>query len=232
MGEHGYVYYEGDCFFGLKNPYIPPDVENPSLAQVKQKKLVGEGEAERKKMVENVMNGYIAMIKGESWDKETLEEGQREMFKDIARERARLGGDWAIAGVLFTSKMREIARSELGSDLEIVMLEMTAEEQEERIRARHSGSQNAVDLMKVFFDLIEPVGESEVYTKRMTVFPDLTPQDVVAKILGDTPNPIEGDLKNAVICLGTTGNRAIKIPEKIVLGNLTRASEWTIGNST
>merc|ERR1719209_493345 len=111
----------------------------------------------------------------------------REMFKDIARERARLGGDWAIAGVLFTSKMREIARAELGSDLEIVMLEMTAAEQEERIRARHSGSQHAVNLMKVFFDLFEPVGESEVYTRKMTVSPDLTPQDVVARILGDTP---------------------------------------------
>ena len=108
--EHGYVYYEGDCFFGLKNPYIPPDVENPSLAQVKQKKLVGEGEAERKKLFEKVKGEYEAMLKGETWDKELMEEGQREMFKDIARERARLGGDWAIAGVLFTSKMREIAR--------------------------------------------------------------------------------------------------------------------------
>ena len=29
------------------------------------------------------------------------------------------------------------------------MLEMTAEEQEERVRARHEGSQDAVDLMKV-----------------------------------------------------------------------------------
>ena len=39
-------------------------------------------------------------------------------------------------------------RSELGSDLEIVILEMTAAEQEERIRARHSGSQHAVNLMR------------------------------------------------------------------------------------
>ena len=53
---------------------------------------------------------YEAMLKGETWDKELMEEGQREMFKDIARERARLGGDWTIAGVLFSSKMREIAR--------------------------------------------------------------------------------------------------------------------------
>ena len=30
-----------------------------------------------------------------------------------------------------------------------MMLEMTEEEQEERVRARHEGSQAAVDLMKV-----------------------------------------------------------------------------------
>ena len=65
------MYYEGDCFSGLRNPYIPPgsnkdiflekpqlktntynissiflyippDVENPSLAQMNQKMLVGE----------------------------------------------------------------------------------------------------------------------------------------------------------------------------------------------
>ena len=30
-----------------------------------------------------------------------------------------------------------------------MMLEMTGEEQEERVRARHEGSQAAVDLMKV-----------------------------------------------------------------------------------
>ena len=108
--EHGFVYYEGDCFFGLRNPYIPPDVENPSLAQVKQRKLVGEGVDERKKMVEKVMAEYSALLKGETSNNVVIEEGMREMFKDIARERARLGGDWAIAGVLFTSKMREIAR--------------------------------------------------------------------------------------------------------------------------
>ena len=108
--EHGFVFYESDCFFALKNPYIPPDVENPSMAQVKQKRLVGEGEVERKKILEKVSAEYKAMVKGEKYDVEVLEAGMKENFKDIARERARLGGDWAIAGVLFTSKMREIAR--------------------------------------------------------------------------------------------------------------------------
>ena len=50
--------------------------------------------------------------------------------------------------------MSEFLRSELGEDLEIVMLEMTGEEQEERIRIRHEGSQDAVDLMKVGWDCV------------------------------------------------------------------------------
>ena len=37
----------------------------------------------------------------------------------------------------------------LGEDVEIIMLEMSVEEQEERVRGRHEGSQNAVDLMRV-----------------------------------------------------------------------------------
>ena len=35
------------------------------------------------------------MVGGE-WDTEAMEVGFREMFKDIAREGARLGGDWAV----------------------------------------------------------------------------------------------------------------------------------------
>ena len=41
--EHGYVYYEADCFFALRNPYIPPNAPEPSLATLEQNKLVGGG---------------------------------------------------------------------------------------------------------------------------------------------------------------------------------------------
>ena len=108
--EHGYVYYEGDCFLALRNPFVPPDVENPSLAQSKQKKLVGKGKAEREKIAWRVFEQYKAAMKGQAWDAAIVEEGCREMLRDIARERSRLGGDWAIAGILFTSSMRQIAR--------------------------------------------------------------------------------------------------------------------------
>ena len=39
-------------------------------------------------------------------------------------------------------------RTELGDDLEIVLLEMTVEGQEERIRARHDRNQQAVEMLR------------------------------------------------------------------------------------
>ena len=73
-----------------------------------------------------MVGAWMKLLKGEEHDNEAFEAGFREMFKDIARywrmkklanfqceclrERARLGGDWAIAGVLLTSSLRKIAR--------------------------------------------------------------------------------------------------------------------------
>jgi hypothetical protein len=34
---NGYVYYEADCFYAYKNPYIPVDVPEPSMGQINQK---------------------------------------------------------------------------------------------------------------------------------------------------------------------------------------------------
>ena len=39
--NHGYVYYEGDAFGGLKNPFNTLDSDNPSLDQIKMKNLKG-----------------------------------------------------------------------------------------------------------------------------------------------------------------------------------------------
>ena len=32
----GFVYYEGDCIMRDANPYVPSDVENPSMALMQQ----------------------------------------------------------------------------------------------------------------------------------------------------------------------------------------------------
>ena len=108
--EHGYVYYEADCFFNLKNPYIPPDVENPSLAQTKQRKLVGEGVAERKEICNEMIKQGGLKMAGKEYNVAAEEAMYREMCKDIARERARIGGDWAIANVLDSLHIRDFVR--------------------------------------------------------------------------------------------------------------------------
>ena len=96
-----------------------------------------------------------------------------------------------------------LLRTELGDDLEIVLLEMTVEGQEERIRARHDGNQHAVEMMRVsivfcfrndfvsffahssqtIYDLVEPAEPNETKTKTIKVSAEMTPHHVAAQIL-------------------------------------------------
>ena len=107
--NHGYVYYEADCFGGLRNPYIPLDAENPSLAQVNQKTLKGEGEKERSEFLMKLGKEEAKMFTGD-YDKELFAEYFELLCGDIKRERARLGGDWAIAHVILTRDYRDQIR--------------------------------------------------------------------------------------------------------------------------
>merc|ERR1719154_31806 len=65
--KKGYVYYEGDCFFFFKNPYIPVDAQEPSKAQVFQKPLRGEGLNERMEIVNKGNAVYEKMMNGEEY---------------------------------------------------------------------------------------------------------------------------------------------------------------------
>ena len=40
MGRnHGYVYYEGDCYNSIANPFVDLNVDNPTMAQGDQTPL-------------------------------------------------------------------------------------------------------------------------------------------------------------------------------------------------
>ena len=108
--EHGFVYYEGDCFFQLRNPYIPADVENPSLAAAKQRKLVGEGRKERRAIVDKNTAVFQAKLAGKDFKVADQEVAYKELCKDVARERSRIGGDWAIAALLDSRRIRDFVR--------------------------------------------------------------------------------------------------------------------------
>ena len=109
--NHGYVYYEADCFAILKNPYIPLDVDNPSLAQIHQATLKGPGMEERKVIIERFRN------LGFNYSGEVMMDYYQHLAADIAREKARVGGDWTVAAVLLKRENRDQLRWVLYSPL-------------------------------------------------------------------------------------------------------------------
>ena len=114
--NHGYVYYEADCFGGIKNPYIPREAENPSMAQFNQRSLKGKGLEKRMKICKHRNNAFMRLVEGEDLSAEENEkfyEFYSCMCEDILSERQRIGGDWAIAAVAFTRALRDHIRYEL-----------------------------------------------------------------------------------------------------------------------
>ena len=147
--DHGYVYYEADCFMRLCNPYVPLNVDNPSLAQVNQKILKGPGAEERKALIERTSHMWRDLMTGKEFNTELMLEFYEHLALDIRREKKRIGGDFAIATVILKKEAREHLRKILGSDLVIVILKMAMEERRERVLARHGGNTDTADRMDV-----------------------------------------------------------------------------------
>ena len=103
------MYYEADCFNSCKNPYIPVDVPDPSMAQVNQKQLKGKGSEERIEVVRKLMDKFGSFLEGDD-ESEVFQEYYSLMCEDIQRERERIGGDWAIASVVMLRDMRDFIR--------------------------------------------------------------------------------------------------------------------------
>ena len=103
-----------DCFRGLRNPYIPLDVPNPTMAQESQRHLTGEGREERKALMEKVGKCWEKILfKKETptdEDESANDEMMDAMADDIIRERMRIGGHWAVAGCLVRTKDRNRIR--------------------------------------------------------------------------------------------------------------------------
>jgi len=180
--NHGYVYYEADCFMAFKNPYIPLDVANPSMAQIYQKVLKGQGLKERQAVVKKCQNAWGDLMAGNEYDKEVLIEYYRHMAEDIASEKRRIGGNFAIAHVLLTSEVRAAIRECLGADLIIIVLTMSSADRRERVLARHGDDVDAADLMDHYENLMEGVQEDEANTIELKVESKMTKDEVVAKI--------------------------------------------------
>ena len=147
--SHGYVYYEADCFGSIRNPFVPLEAEDPSMAQFKQKNLRGPGLEERKAAIDRSKETWTNCLSGKDYDAEEMNEYYRVMALDIAKQKERIGGDWAVASILVSKEVRSFLRSVLGPELVILCLTMSDSERRERILQRHAGDANSADWMDV-----------------------------------------------------------------------------------
>ena len=114
--QAGWVYYEVDCFRQLRNPFIPPDLPNPSIQQSRQRALAGEGRDERKALCDKIGPIWSKMVKLEEPSEEEWREMEnyiRVLCEDINTQRRRIGGDWVVAGCFPPSRIRDVLRSAL-----------------------------------------------------------------------------------------------------------------------
>ena len=119
------------------------------------------------KLVQNAEKVWVPMMAGQEYDKNILNEFYAELSKDILQQKKRIGGNWAIALVVFKKELRDtirfknkyptiskvqlciISRDILGPNLTFVHLTMDTEERKERLAQRHEGNENFIETLEV-----------------------------------------------------------------------------------
>ena len=81
---------------------------------------------------------YRKMATDNEFDEEAVAKYCEVICDDIKRGRERIGGDWAVALVVNSRRLRDLVRSRLGPDLTFVVLDMAWEDLVERLTSRHS----------------------------------------------------------------------------------------------
>ena len=135
--EKGFVYYEADTFRRMVNPFIALDLDNPSMAITKQKKLNGKtlkavlknileniyvldsgrGAKERSEVIREVNSEWASMMQGLDFNIKAVKSFYRELAMDIKTQKQRIGGDWAVAHVVFRREIRDMMRLVFLDDL-------------------------------------------------------------------------------------------------------------------
>ena len=138
----GFVYYEQDCFNELINPYIPVDGDDDNCYKLTftQKPLVGEQRKTREEIFKNSDD-----VGRKWWKEEKITEKDLDCVRkyyaclgeDIKYERARIGGDWVVAGCLITHFDRYQVRKNLGSDLLMIIINVK-KSLGDRLKERHN----------------------------------------------------------------------------------------------
>jgi gluconate kinase len=180
--KENYVYYEADCFMNHLNPYVPTDVDEPTLAMMSQKFLRGVPQ----QRIDDVSDGvchFFAMGDGKEYDVQKLCAYYSAMAEDVGKEQKRIGGDFVVAQAVPTRALRDHIRTKLGSNLIFVVLHMSREDQMNRIKARHGDEESLTDLLTKLYNHYEPATEDEPNAIHVLITKDMSKDDVVSKIL-------------------------------------------------
>merc|ERR1712228_164132 len=103
--------------------------------------------------------GYV-YYEGE-YKKEVFNDFYSLLCEDIKKEKARIGGNWAVAKYVMLQDLRDLIRSKMGFDMVFVSLEMEMESNLERLRTRHKGEEAEVENLKKYIEKCEPAGDDE-----------------------------------------------------------------------
>ena len=180
--KEGYVYYEADAFMSHLNPYVPTNVDEPTLATFSQNFLTGLPQ-ERIDLVASARSNFMDVLQGKEFDFEKMCKYYTILSEDINKEQTRIGGNFAVAHAVPTRKFRDHIRNVLGSNLIFVVLHMTKEDQISRIQARHGKEERTVQWLTKSYDMFEPAAEDEPNTISLVITKDMSRDDVVDKIV-------------------------------------------------
>ena len=61
-------------------------------------------------IVQKAQSLWGKLMSGQEYDKELFKNYYKEMCKDITKQKERIGGDWAIAHVVFSREIRDMMR--------------------------------------------------------------------------------------------------------------------------
>lgn len=185
MGKDaGYAYYEADCTMGFLNPFVPTDVDNPTLAAFRQKPLTGfSSEIVDAFLKAKPLMDAMAANNLESVNFDDLIPLWKVMAEDVGFQHKRIGGNFSIAQAVANRKGRDAIR-EIIPEVIFVVLKMTKGALRKRLMKRHGdGFESMEQMFTGVSDRYEDKGEDEPNTYQVDITEDMTPKDVMDKIL-------------------------------------------------
>ena len=182
--KEGFVYYEGDCFSRMKNPYIPLDVKEPSLAHRNQPKVRGLSSEDLDTFPAAEKLFIKDLPKGDLSKQEVIVPFIKLLSKDIASEKKKIGGDWVVAFPVPTRKLRDLIKKECNATF--INLTVSEDTQRTRLSRRHAKEEDGtkkVEWLTSMHSSFEPVQADEKDAYELIILPGMGKDSVAEKVL-------------------------------------------------